>query len=98
MALVEAPDMAIEAAFGSNLFNLKIIGLLDIFWLNRYIPNHVGMTSVVIGTFGIIVTSLASVTIILHSSSSVLSGLIRKSVVDSPPWCVCDSHVFYLSI
>lgn len=74
VALIGAPDMAIGAAFGSNLFNLMIIGLLDVLWLNRYILNHVGMTSVVIGTLGIVVMSLASLSIFLHGTSDVLSN------------------------
>ena len=73
VALIGAPDMAIGAAFGSNLFNLMIIGLLDVLWLNRYILNHVGMTSVVIGILGVVVMSLASLSIFLHSTGDVLS-------------------------
>ena len=59
-------NLAAGDAFGSNIFNLMIIGLLDILWFNRYILNHVGMTSVIIGTLGIVVMSLASVAIFLH--------------------------------
>ena len=73
VALIGAPDMAIGAAFGSNLFNLMIIGLLDILWRNRYILNHVGMTSVVIGTLGIAVMSLAIIAVFLHRMSDVFS-------------------------
>ena len=59
--------MAIGAAFGSNLFNLMIIGLWDILWVNRYILNHVGMSSVVIGILGIVVMGLATIGIYFHS-------------------------------
>lgn len=74
VALVGAPDMAIGAAFGSNLFNLMIIGLLDILWVNRYLLNHVGMTSVIIGTLGILVMSLASIAVFLHSRADLFSN------------------------
>ena len=71
VALLGAPDMAIGAAFGSNLFNLMIIGLLDILWRNRYILSDVGRTSVVIGTLGIAVISLGTIAIFLHTTSNV---------------------------
>ena len=73
VALLDAPDMAIGAAFGSNLFNLMIIGLLDILWRNRYILSDVGNTSVVIGTLGIAVISLGTIAIFLHSASTIFS-------------------------
>ena len=49
VAWVGEPDMAVGSAFGSSLFNLLIIGLLDVLWWNRYLLNHVGMSSVVVG-------------------------------------------------
>ena len=58
VTVVGQPDLAVGGAFGSNLFNLLIIGLMDIFWWRRFLLNHVGMSSVVIGTLGIIVISL----------------------------------------
>jgi cation:H+ antiporter len=73
VALLGAPDMAIGAAFGSNLFNLMIIGLLDILWRNRYILSDVGRTSVVIGTLGIVAISLGTMAIFLHGTSNVFS-------------------------
>ncbi len=73
VALVGAPDMAIGAAFGSNLFNLMIIGLLDIQWRNRYILSEVGSTSVVIGTLGVAVISLAAIAIFLHGATDIFS-------------------------
>ena len=73
VALLGAPDMAMGAAFGSNLFNLMIIGLLDILWRNRYVLSDVGMTSVVIGTLGIAVISLATIAIIFHRTSDAFS-------------------------
>ena len=73
ITMFDAPDLAAGDAFGSNLFNLMIIGLLDILWLNRYILNHVGMTSVVIGTLGIVIISLASIALVLHSMVDAFS-------------------------
>ena len=72
VAVVGQPDLAVGGAFGSNLFNLLIIGLMDIFWWRRFLLNHVGMSSVVIGTLGIIVISLGGAAVLLHDMSTVL--------------------------
>ena len=61
ITLVDEPDLAVGDAFGSNLFNLLIIGLLDLFWRNGPILGSVSITSVLIGSLGIIVISLAAV-------------------------------------
>ena len=74
VTVVGQPDLAVGGAFGSNLFNLLIIGLMDIFWWRRFLLNHVGMSSVVIGTLGIIVISLGGVAVLMHDMSSSLDG------------------------
>ena len=74
VTVVGQPDLAVGGAFGSNLFNLLIIGLMDIFWWRRFLLNHVGMSSVVIGTLGIIVISLGGVAVLMHDMSSALDG------------------------
>lgn len=72
VTVVGQPDLAVGGAFGSNLFNLLIIGLMDIFWWRKFLLNHVGMSSVVIGTLGIIVISLGGGAVLLHDMSSAL--------------------------
>ncbi len=74
VTVVGEPDLALGGAFGSNLFNLLIIGLMDIFWWRRFLLNHVGMSSVVIGTLGIIVISLGGVAVLMHDMSTALDG------------------------
>ncbi len=74
VSIVGQPDLAVGGAFGSNLFNLLIIGLLDIFWWKRYLLNHVGMSSVVVGTLGIIVISLGGAAVLLHDMTTVFNG------------------------
>ncbi len=74
VSIVGQPDLAVGGAFGSNLFNLLIIGLLDIFWWKRYLLNHVGMSSVVVGTLGIIVISLGGAAVLLHDMTAVFNG------------------------
>ena len=74
VTVVGEPDLALGGAFGSNLFNLLIIGLMDIFWWRRFLLNHVGMSSVVIGSLGIIVISLGGIAVLMHDMSSALDG------------------------
>ena len=68
ITLVDAPDLAVGDAFGSNLFNLLIIGILDLFWRNSGSPilNSVSTTSVFVGILGILVISIAILAIYFH--------------------------------
>ena len=53
VTFLDAPDLAAGDAFGSNLFNLLIIGLLDIFWWRGPILTVVSTTTVLVGVLGI---------------------------------------------
>ena len=75
VAIVGEPDLAVGGAFGSNLFNLLIIGLMDIFWWNRYLLNHVGMSSVVVGALGMGVIALGGVSVLFHGMTTAFDGL-----------------------
>lgn len=68
ITLVGAPDLAVGDAFGSNLFNLFIIGLLDIYWRNHDKPilNSVSVTSIFVGILGILVISITVIAINFH--------------------------------
>ena len=68
ITLVGDPDLAVGDAFGSNLFNLFIIGLLDIFWRNSGSPilNSVSTTSVFVGILGILIISITVIAIYFH--------------------------------
>ena len=68
IALVDAPDLAVGDAFGSNLFNLFIIGLLDIYWRNHDKPilNSVSVTSIFVGILGIFVISITVIAVSFH--------------------------------
>ena len=74
VALVGAPDLAAGDAFGSNLFNLMIIGLLDIIWRDGPILKSVGSTSVLVAALGIAAISLAAVALLIHGSTTALSS------------------------
>ena len=74
VTVVGEPDLALGGAFGSNLFNLLIIGLMDVFWWNRYLLNHVGMSSVVVGALGIAIIALGGLAVLLHDMTTVLDA------------------------
>lgn len=71
--LFDEPDLAAGDAFGSNLFNLLIIGLLDLYWRNGPILNSVSMTSAIVGALGIAVISLAAIAVLIHGMTSSMS-------------------------
>ena len=74
IALLDEPDLAAGDAFGSNLFNLLIIGLLDLFWRNGPILTRVTMTSMVIAALGIVMISLAATALVIHGMTTTTSG------------------------
>ena len=74
VTFVGEPDLAAGDAFGSNLFNLLIIGLLDLFWRRGPILTSVTTSSVVVGTLGIVVIALAGVTIAIHTTTTTISS------------------------
>ncbi len=73
ITIVGQPDLAVGDAFGSNLFNLFIIGLLDLFWRKSGVPilNSVSTTSVFVGILGILVLSITILAIALHGHLGV---------------------------
>ncbi len=73
IALVDAPDLAAGDAFGSNLFNLMIIGLADLYWRNGPVLTTVKFTSVVVGALGVGLIALAVGAIYVHSPTDVIS-------------------------
>ena len=70
IAILDNSDLAVGDAFGSNLFNLLIIGLLELFWRGNgaSILDAVGTTSVMVGILGMLVISIAAVAILFHQS------------------------------
>jgi len=68
------PDLAAGDAFGSNLFNLLIIGLLDFFWRDGPLLNRVSYSAALIGALGILVIGVAAMAIFVHQESTFASG------------------------
>ena len=80
IALVDSPDLAAGDAFGSNLFNLLIIAILDLVWRNGPILNAVSPTALVVGAAGIVVISITSLAMVFHGTSDVASTWIISPV------------------
>ncbi len=70
----DEPDLAVGDAFGSNLFNLLIIGLLDLFWRNGPILSRVSIATVMIGALGVAVISLAAIGMLIHSYTDAMDS------------------------
>ncbi len=74
IVLADAPDLAAGDAFGSNLFNLMIIGLADLYWRNGPILTAVRFTSIVVAALGAGLVALAIGTIYIHTTTDAMSG------------------------
>lgn len=73
IVLVDAPDLAAGDAFGSNLFNLMIIGLADLYWRNGPVLTSVRFTSIVVAALGAGLIALAIGTIYVHNATDAMS-------------------------
>ena len=73
IVLVDAPDLAAGDAFGSNLFNLMIIGLADLYWRNGPVLTAVRFTSIVVAALGAGLIALAIGTIYIHTTTDAMS-------------------------
>ena len=71
--LVGEPDLAAGDAFGSNLFNILIIGVLDLVWRNGPILNAVTKTPVLVAGLGILLISISTLALVIHGSNMLIS-------------------------
>ena len=92
IAIFDAPDLAAGDAFGSNLFNLIIIGLLDLIWRNGPILGAVSTTSVLLALLGIGVIGLAGLSVAAHHATESGSGWYVS------PLSVAILAIFFLSM
>ena len=74
IALVDKPDLAVGDAFGSNLFNLLIIGLLDLYWRNGPILGSVSIAAVLVGSLGVLVIALAATAMLIHGYTTAMDS------------------------
>ena len=77
---LDEPDLAAGDAFGSNLFNLLIIGVLDFFWRDGPLLNRVSMTAVLIAALGILTIGIAASGIFIHHEIEFASDSIISPV------------------
>ena len=73
IVLVGEADLAAGDAFGSNLFNLLIIGILDLYWRRGSILSSVPPTSALVGTLGVVVISVALGAMLIHNLTASMS-------------------------
>jgi cation:H+ antiporter len=80
IVILDEPDLAAGDAFGSNLFNLLIIGLLDFFWRDGPLLNRVSITSVVVAALGILAIGFAAAGIFIHHEADFASDWLLSPV------------------
>ena len=68
-------DLAAGDAFGSNLFNLLIIGILDLLWRRGSILATLGSSVALVGLLGAGVIVIAGGAILVHNNLNFGSGL-----------------------
>lgn len=61
-------DIAMGAAFGSNLFNLVIIAFLDWSWRRGALLSAVSQTSALVAGLGIVIISICSIAVLVEES------------------------------
>ena len=66
IVLVGESDLAAGDAFGSNLFNLFVIGLLDIYWRKGALLTFASYTSALVGALGGLLIALGAIAMIIH--------------------------------
>ena len=74
ITVIGAPDLAAGDAFGSNLVNLLIIGLMDLYWRNGPILNSIGTTTTLVGILGILVIGIAAIAITFHQGTTLFGS------------------------
>ncbi len=96
IVLVGEVDLAAGDAFGSNLFNLLIIGILDLYWRRGPVLSAVGGTSAMVGVLGIILISIALVSMLGHGFVPAMSGWYVSpfSIILFCAFWVAMSHVY----
>jgi len=73
ITLVGDVNLAAGDAFGSNLFNLLIIGLMDIYWRKGPVLGHVSPTAALVGVLGVAVISTAAIAAVIHHQTDFAS-------------------------
>ena len=64
-------DLAAGDAFGSNLFNLLIIGVLDLMWRRGPILSSLGSAPALVGVLSVVLFALGGIGILIHGNLSL---------------------------
>ena len=80
IVLLDEPDLAAGAVFGSNLVNLLIIAVADLYWRNGPILTAIGTASVLVGAGGIAIIGLATFAVFIHTTSSGFEGWLVSPI------------------
>ena len=73
ITIVGSPDLAAGDAFGSNLVNLVIIALADIYWRRGPVLARFTITAAVVGVLGMAVISITAIAMFVHASTDRFS-------------------------
>ena len=89
---VEQPDLAFGDAFGSSIFNLLIIGLLDLWWRNGPILNQVDKNTAILAKLGILIIVFSIACLFVHQTFSI------DDYIFVSPMSLVLLLIFFLSI
>ena len=67
-------NLAAGDAFGSNIFNLMIIGILDLLWRKGSIFQGLSSSPAIVGLLGILVIGCAAVSIMVHNQADFMTS------------------------
>jgi len=80
--LTDAPDIAVGNLFGSNLFNILVLAIIDIYYRARPFLNIVDIRHILSATISMLLSSLAAFVIILNfffNSEPLIFGIAPSS-------------------
>ena len=89
---VGQPDLAFGDAFGSSIFNLLIIGLLDLWWRNGPILNQVDKNTAILAKLGILIIAFSIACLFVHQTFSI------DDYIFVSPMSLVLLLIFFLSI
>jgi len=89
---VGQPDLAFGDAFGSSIFNLLIIGLLDLWWRNGPILNQVDKNTAILAKLGILIIAFSIACLFVHQAFSI------NDYIFVSPMSLVLLLIFFLSI
>ena len=72
----DGANLAAGDAFGSNLFNLLIIGIIDLLWKKGSILSGLGVSVGLVGVLGVLVIGVAASSVLIHMHTDFMSGLV----------------------